>query len=191
MRTLLTILTLTAAMFTVAGCGSGSSKTGSTSGGLTNAGTTTPATTITPTTTTSSTTGPSSGSPGKALTAAALVARADAICRRLNDELVAAKDEIRTTQDIVRIAPQRVAVEQTALHELSKLTPPTAMAGAYEQTLASRRTLIEDTTKLGQYAATNNTKVGPSLFAATTATVRQMGATARSIGLVDCGRLGG
>ena len=139
---------------------------------------------------TPTTTGSSSTGSGGVLPASRFAVKADAVCSRLNADLIAAKDIIRTSQDIVRIAPQRAAAEQTALTELSKLKPPASMAQGYQQMLAARQALIEDTIRLGDYAATNNTKAGPPLFEASERVVRQMGAAARRIGLEDCGRIG-
>jgi len=185
------VLVLVAATLAVAGCGGGSSKTMSGSANSTDTNSAATATTAPTTTTTSSTRTASTGSgSGKPLSRVVLIVRADAICKRLNAELDRTKNNISSQQDIVRIAPRRAAVEQTALTELGGLTPPNSMAADYQQMLATRQTLIEDIKKLGEDAATNNSGAESAVYSASTPLVHQMAAMALRDGFKYCGELG-
>jgi hypothetical protein len=184
MRTRLPVLVLVMAVLAIAGCGS-SSKTGS-SASSTSAGSTSPATTASSTTTPASTT----ASAGPPLSKSQLVARADAICKQLNAGLDSEKNKVRTQQDIIRVVALRVGLEQTALTELSKLTPSASMAQDYQQLLKTRQTLIEDTKKLGEDAAANNSKAETPVYVSSAALIRQMAKTAKHDGLTYCGALG-
>jgi hypothetical protein len=178
MRTRLPVFVLIAVTLAAGGCG-GSKGGSSTASSTTVSGAGTSASSQVSSTATGS---------GKPLSAAQLVAKADAICAQLNTELD--RDHIRRQQDIARIVPHRVAAEQAALTALSILTPPASMAHDYRQMLATRRTLIEDTTKLGQAAAADGTNADTSLYASSTALVRQMATTAQRDGFKSCGKLG-
>jgi hypothetical protein len=184
MRVRLSVLVPIVAVLAVTGCGS-SSKAGS-SASSTNAESTSAGTTATASTTPVSTTGGS----GPPLSRSELVARADAICKPLNTELVSSKYKVKTLQDIARIAPQRAAAEQTALSVLSKLTPPSSMAQDYQKMLVARQTVIEDIRKLGEDAAANNMKAATPLYTSSATVIRHMGATATRNGFKYCGELG-
>jgi hypothetical protein len=168
--------------FAVAGCGSGSSQTASTSPGSTN-----PGTTSVSTTNTTATVAVASGTP---LSRTQIISRADAICRRLNAELDTAKSKISTQADIVHIAPQRAALEQSTLVLLSKLTPPASMAHDYQQILTDRQVLIEDLTKLGQDAAANNLSAEQPVFSSSAAVVSQLAVTGQRDGFKYCKQVG-
>jgi hypothetical protein len=177
MRTRVPALMLVAAMLSASGCGG--SKSGS---GATTSSVAAPSTTATGQTTSSSV------ASGKPLSASELVAKADAICAQLNREL--GKDNIRSREDVLRVVPHRVAIEQAALTELSKLTPPAVIASGYRQILAARRTLIEETTKLGEYTQANNNRAMVPVYKSSVAVARRMALAAHHAGFKDCGRFG-
>ncbi|HEY5194245.1 MAG TPA: hypothetical protein VIJ39_10295 [Solirubrobacteraceae bacterium] len=179
---------LVAVALAIAGCG-GSGKTGSTDTSSTNAGSTgvTTATTTTGASSSPSTVHLGSGPP---LAASQLVAKADSICARLNTELAAAKDVVQNQEDVVRVAAQRGALEQRAIAELSKLTPPSSIAKDYEQIVTARQALLEQTKKLGEEAAAGNVSAEAPVSAATTSVVREMGEAAQRSGFGACGTLG-
>lgn len=96
---------------------------------------------------------PASGQP---LTAAALIAKADAICARVNE--LRGTTTVSTPESMAQLLPTLAANEQKALTELRSLTPPTAIANDWRQVLASHQTIAEYTAKLGQYATEKNSK---------------------------------
>jgi hypothetical protein len=173
-------LVLTASTLAFVGCGGSGKANSSTSTGSSDATVaTTPSTSTTPAPVTA---------PGPPLSTAQLVAKAQTICRRLNVHLAGPKYVIRSQQDLVRIVPLRIAAEQSTLTELSKLTPPASSTTGYKQLLAARRTLIEDTTKLGEDAATGNPNTN-SVYASSATVEREMAETAKSVGIVECGHI--
>jgi hypothetical protein len=180
MRTRLPALVLVAAVLAIAGCG-GSSKTSSSSSSTN--------TTSAGTTATSATTAAVTTSSGPPLSKSQLVARAGAICKRVAAELNAAPSKLRSEQDVVHIAALRVGIEQKALTELSKLTPPASMKQGYQQLLTDRQTLIEDTKKIGEYSVANNGKAAQPLYVTSAGVLRQMEATAQRNHFKYCGKL--
>jgi hypothetical protein len=184
--TRLSILGVFLVMLLIAGCGGGSSKTASTSAEATSVA----ATATVPTTTTTTTTPASNGSgSGKSASAPKLLARADPICMRLNHELDVVKPA-RTPQEIARVASQSAALEQAALAELNKLTPPASMATGWQQILADRKTVIESLTKLAQYAATNDQHAEKSIELSGASAMQHLAAIAQDDGFNSCGVLG-
>jgi hypothetical protein len=182
MRMWLSALILVAATLATTGCGGSKNESTATSSTAVSSIATTSVTNA------SSPTGSTGNGSGKPLSASQLVVKADAICAQLNIELN--KDRVRTEQDIVRVVPHRVTIEQAALAELSKLRPPISLARDYQQMLATRRTLIEDTSRLGSDAAAKDSQAVQVAFSSGTALIRQMAVTARRDGFKYCGQLG-
>jgi hypothetical protein len=184
MRRWLPVIGLMATMSLTAGCGSSS-----TGGSAPIHAGSTDATSTSGVKTNSAAVASSSSGLVKPLSSSQLIASADAICVRLSRELAAAKDTIQSQADIIRIAPHRAASEQTAVEELSKLTPPAAMARGYRQMVVFRRTLAEDITKLGVDAETKNVRSEDAIFTSSASLQAQMRATAESNGFKDCAHL--
>jgi hypothetical protein len=78
----------------------------------------------------------------------------DGICQRVLTKL--SSKPVQTAQDAARLEPQNAAYEQTALGELSKLTPPASLTNDWKQILASIQTTAHNTAKLGEYAKAND-----------------------------------
>ena len=134
--------------------------------------------------------GGSTGS-SAALTRSELIARGDAICRRINAKIRATK--VSTAQDYARVAPPLAAYEQTAVIEMRKLTPPASIANGWRQIVSGAQMLANGTTKLGEYAQTSNpfevahqTPSVHAAFAATTEGPKQMVTAAQRGGFKDC-----
>jgi hypothetical protein len=182
MRVWLSVLMLVAVTLSATGCGG--------SKGGTNTATSSAAASVatTPITSASSQTGATGNGSGKPLSASQLVARADAICARLNTKL--GRDVVHNQPEVARVAPHRAAIEQAALTELSRLLPPASMATDYQQMLAVRHTLIEDTIKLGIDAKAGYAQAERPVYSSSTALVGQMAATAQRNGFKHCGQLG-
>jgi hypothetical protein len=130
------------------------------------------------------------GKSSKPLTRMQLIAKADSICKRVNDQLKSSNNTIKSKNDIARIVPRIAAFEQTALAELSKLVPPAAMANDWKTIIAGAQTLADNTAKLGEYAKANNIKAAKGLIAKSENVQHQMLATAKRDGFKDCSETG-
>jgi hypothetical protein len=120
----------------------------------------------------------------KPLTRAELAAKADAICKTVSAKL--ASKTIKTQQDIARVAPELASFEQSALSDLSKLVPPAELENDWKQFIAGAQTLAENTSKLGEYAKTNNLKQARDLITSSQAVQQRMTTIARRDGLKSC-----
>jgi hypothetical protein len=127
--------------------------------------------------------GGSSGS-SRPLTRAELVAKANAICTRVNARLTSSL--VRNPQELTRIAPRMVSFEQTALTELTHLNPPASLADDWQQIVAGAETLVEDTAWYSEDARTNNLKGMHDLLASAEKIQRRIRATATRDGFNDC-----
>lgn len=126
------------------------------------------------------------GKSSKPLTRAELIAKADTICKRVNDKLKSSNNSIKSQQDIVRIVPKLASFEQTALAELSKLEPPASLANDWKTIIAGAQTLADNTAKLGEYAKANNLKAARHLIQASEKVQQQTLATAKRDGFKQC-----
>lgn len=126
------------------------------------------------------------GSSAKSLTSAELIQKADAVCKRVNARLTLANGEVKSRQDIGRLAPQLAAFQQSAVAELKKLTPPASLANDWKQIVAGAQTLAVNTAKLGEYARSNNMSGARQLVSSSKSVQQQMLATAKRDGFKDC-----
>jgi hypothetical protein len=110
---------------------------------------------------------------------------ADAICAR--HSIVRAGSEITVSPEgeSLNVALSRVRIEQAALADLSRLTPPAAIAKDWRQFLAGRRALIGGLITLSEGDRAN----AGTLLEAVNATARSVLATARHAGFGVCSRL--
>lgn len=69
------------------------------------------------------------------------VAQADAICARVNREIIAIPAKSGTAAEVKRVVPRTVSLEQKGLVGLEKLDPPASIATDWRRMLAYRRTL--------------------------------------------------
>jgi hypothetical protein len=126
-----------------------------------------------------------STSSSKSLTRLELVARGDAVCRRVNAKLAATT--IRSKRDYARLA----VYEQAAVAEMRKLTPPASMANGWRQVVTGAQTLANATAKIGEYSLADAFRGTPATRSAYTAAAegtRQMVAAAQREGFKDCAR---
>ncbi|HEX3850551.1 MAG TPA: hypothetical protein VHW01_06265 [Polyangiaceae bacterium] len=126
------------------------------------------------------------GSSAKTLTRAQLTSEANEICHRVNVKLDATNHQVKTPQDLARLAPQLVSFEQGALAELSKLSPPSELADDWKEILADAQTLADNTAKLGEYAKSKQTNATRELIQTSEQVQLKMIATAKRDGLTDC-----
>jgi hypothetical protein len=124
------------------------------------------------------------GSSAKPLTRAELTAKADAICKTVTAKL--AGTNIKTQQDIGRVAPELASFEESALAQLSKLVPPADLAEDWKKFVAGAQTLAENTSKLGEYAKANKLKQARGLIESSQQVQQGMVTIAKRDGLKSC-----
>jgi len=118
-----------------------------------------------------------------------LIAKADAICRRLNRELAAAPSRLEARQ-IASSAPRNAALERRALAELGRLRPPASLARDWRQIIAYRRTLAEELAELGRYAKAGDVPAMKALGASKKRVHQKLSELATRDGFKDCSRVG-
>jgi ABC-type glycerol-3-phosphate transport system substrate-binding protein len=120
------------------------------------------------------------------LTKTQFVASANAICKRLHQQLLVLNRG--KTPDTQQVYLRGAAYEQMALGKLQKLNPPTELSGDLKQVVATLSTLAEDSTKYVEYVKTKNMSKANAL-ANSYAPIKQQGVevTLRD-GLKECTR---
>ena len=131
-----------------------------------------------------------SSTPGSSLARSAFIARADAICKRLNAEIAKVKPKSRSLPEIARVAPIHAAVEQAAVSELSQLTPPASIAREWQQLVSYRRALATELAKLGRDAKTMSSASIRALTASKLRVHKQLLAAGAQAGFKDCPQVG-
>jgi hypothetical protein len=122
--------------------------------------------------------------PGVPLSQSALVSKADEICARMIARR--AKVHIRSEQDFTRLLPPLVAYERKAADELQALTPPSGLAGDWQEIVAGFRTLAADTAKFGEYATSGRHEAQKQLLLASQGIRRKTAAALSRDGLTVC-----
>lgn len=90
------------------------------------------------------------GEAAKPLTRAQLLAKADAICKRIDTRL--SGTTIKSEKQLIHFLPRVAGFEQQALVELSKLNPPSKMAEDWKKIVAGAQTIADSTAKLSEAA---------------------------------------
>jgi hypothetical protein len=133
-------LVLIAVAPVIAGCGGGSGSAAQNSAA-----------------TTATTARPQSRSP--------FIVRADAICGRVNAEIVSVKASSQSAREITRVASRHLSLERQGLGELEKLAPPSALASGWRRILSYRRTLADELTKFVNDTRRNDQSAVKTLIA--------------------------
>jgi hypothetical protein len=173
---LTTALALAIGIFAIIGCGGASSSSSATNSSAAATSAATPA-------------GGSTAN-GAQLSKAQLIAQADAICQRLNTELVATKAKGTGTQDIVRDVPHHVALERSSLAELVKLDPPGSLAKDWQQVLEQRGKLAAELAQLVKAAKNNDQSSVTSLVLEKEQAHLALSKSAKRLGFKDCSTVG-
>ena len=97
-----------------------------------------------------------------------LVAKGDAICKRVNTRMAKEPDP-KSATDLERLAKRTVAISDPAIKDMEKLEPPSELESDFENFLASLKRQRNLTEKIGEAAAEGDT-----------AKVQQIGADAQS-----------
>lgn len=118
------------------------------------------------------------------LTRAELIAKADAICGRVNQrrELVT----IKKPQDFLTLLPAFATYERAAYAEFDKLTPPAALAGGWRELVLQAQTIARDTSTVGVYAKAGRIGAARALLEALNPSQKRMDAIARRDGMGEC-----
>jgi hypothetical protein len=118
------------------------------------------------------------------------VARAEAVCRRVNTEIVALKAKSASAAEVKRIVPQTIAIEREGLARLEKLEPPASLAHDWQRMLGYRRMLARQLAQLLDIAQKNDgTSVKP-LAAAKKRLHTSLSTVATSNGFTACAKIG-
>lgn len=120
--------------------------------------------------------------------ASRVIAKADAICRRVNGELTAAPPGFAISQ-IARSAPRNAALEERAIAELNRIRPPAALARDWRQIIAYRQILAQELLKLVRYAKANDARAIQTLAASKKRVHQELSRLAARDGFKDCARL--
>lgn len=119
-----------------------------------------------------------------------LIAKADSICRRMNTEFAAHEPRNQSIGESARIVPRRVAVEQRVVLELSRLTPPSAIARDLQRVVDFRKTLADELAELAHVAKSRDMKRFHELAASKARVHSELLAAARGAGFTECGQTG-
>jgi hypothetical protein len=119
-----------------------------------------------------------------------LIAKADAICRRMNDEFAADEPRDQGVTETARITPHRAVLEQRVVSELDELKPPRAFAGQLQRVISTRRTLAEELAAVGRDAKAGDTAAVRKLAASKAKLHHELRAFATAAGFKVCGRVG-
>ncbi len=97
-----------------------------------------------------------------------LVAKGDAICKRVNTRMAKEPDP-KSAADLQRLAKRTVAISDPAIKDMEALEPPSELESDFENFLASLKRQRNLTQKIGEAAAEGDT-----------AKIQQIGADAQS-----------
>jgi len=97
------------------------------------------------------------GCGGDALTKKQLVAKADAICERVNTE-VAKEPDPKTAEDLERLANRTVEISDPAIKDMEALEPPDELESDFDKFVASLKRQRDLTKKIGAAAGDGDTE---------------------------------
>jgi hypothetical protein len=126
---------------------------------------------------------------GDALAKSQLIKKADAICQRLNAELIAVRP-IGTISEIAQIIPHRAVLEQRVVTELSSLTPQAPTSHGLRQIIAYRQTLAQELAELGVDAKRRDMAAIKRLAVSKARLHQKLLDAATSAGFSSCARTG-
>jgi hypothetical protein len=167
-------LTLTAAALAASGCGGSKPSSDASTQTSAQADTAAPRSTA-----------PTSGSSTPSLTRDALIKKADAICARVNAKRSAIT--IRTPKDFATKLPGLATAERTADAALSRLVPPSAMAGDWAQILSASQALASDIAKIAADTTTNDANARRAAWSGANQAQHRLSALTTSDGFKVCG----
>ena len=123
---------------------------------------------------------------GGALSEQELVAKADAICNRINTRMAKEPDP-KTTKDLERLADRTVELSDPAIEDMEDLEPPSKLEADFKKFVASLKRQRDLTKRLGAAAGEDDTaKVQELLANAQKWQVEYVRLTGK-IGFKECG----
>lgn len=119
------------------------------------------------------------------LSKSALIAKGDAICKRVNDGIknVGATN---TAADVAKVAPKVHALEQQGVNDLRKLKPPNSLAADFSSFVNKTQVLTDDATKIGAAAKTNDQKTAQAVSTEALSASAAATGSATKLGFKDC-----
>jgi hypothetical protein len=136
----------------------------------------------------------SNGSTASASAKSPMVARADAICKTMNERRNAANKEVgavttvASLKKVAEIAPFIQAYEHNAVIELRKLTLPSELASVWQKILTGAELLSEHAGKIGTEATAKNLKAVEVLIHEDQKSEKELLPLAIKAGFKHCGR---
>jgi hypothetical protein len=115
------------------------------------------------------------------------VARADAICKRVNDRIMAL-GRPTTTAQLLKIGPSAIAYEQQALSQLGALKAPSQLSADWQKILADLMHLTGDATSLVAAVKANDNATEQKLVADSGKVQLEVTALASKHGLKECAK---
>jgi hypothetical protein len=117
-------------------------------------------------------------------------AQADAVCSRINGEILAVKIKGASAAEVIRIVPRTASLERKGISELEKLRPPTSLVSDWQRMLSYRRTLAGELEQLLAMAKRNDgTSIKP-LAASKKRTHAGLSKVSKEAGLKACAKVG-
>lgn len=165
-------LAVSGTLLVVAGCGGSSAPRGSSS------------------TTRGTVTTPNKRDEPHASQSTLVLAKANAICNRLNAELEADKPASKSIAEIARVTPRHIEYETRSVDELSRLTPPTATAAQWRLMISARRALAAELVELERAAKAGNEAAIKGLAVSKKRVHAKLAAAATHAGLTGCTEVG-
>jgi hypothetical protein len=93
---------------------------------------------------------------GGGLSKSELIAKGDAICKRVNDR-IAKEPEPKSIADLQRLAAKTVAVSNPAIKQMDALEPPDELKADFDKFVASLKQQRDLTKQIGDAAAKGDT----------------------------------
>ena len=121
---------------------------------------------------------------------AGFVARANAICRKLNREIATNPAKNGSRRELLHVVPRNESSERVALKELSALAPAARAAGPWRQMLALRREAIAELGALVTATRHDDRAVSKTIIARKKRLHARLKAVATEAGLTECASLG-
>jgi hypothetical protein len=118
------------------------------------------------------------------------IAQADAVCARINTEILAVKAKGATAAEVIRVAPRTIALERNGISELAKLGPPSSLTSDWQRILGYRRTLAGELAQLLAMAKRNDGTSIKSLAAAKKHAHAGLSQVSKKSGFKACAKVG-
>jgi hypothetical protein len=123
---------------------------------------------------------------GDTLSKKQLVAKADAICTRVNKQ-VAKEPDPKTTKDLERLAKRTVEITDPALEDMDALKPPSSLERDFKKFVAVLRKQRDLTKKIGAAAGKGDTAKVQKIGAQANKAQDEYHRLTGKIGFKECG----